>query len=63
MSYSIFLLRFVDGEVVTLNAEQFRQKTEPYVVAGGLEEQLSFLKGRMSSRGSVRPAVDGPGQG
>lgn len=38
MSYSIFLLRIVDGEVVALDAERLRQVTEPYVVVGGLEE-------------------------
>ncbi|MFD0020026.1 hypothetical protein [Streptomyces sp. NPDC058382] len=44
MSYSIFLLRFVDGEVAALDAERFRQVTEPYVVAGGLEEGFSQLR-------------------
>ncbi|WP_432156489.1 MULTISPECIES: hypothetical protein [unclassified Streptomyces] len=44
MSYSIFLLRFVDGEAVTLDAERFRQMTEPYVVAGGPEEGFSQLR-------------------
>ncbi|MFE5592228.1 hypothetical protein [Streptomyces sp. NPDC056549] len=44
MSYSIFLLRFVDGEVVALDAEQFRHVTEPYVVAGGPEEGFSQLR-------------------
>ncbi|MEU3609514.1 hypothetical protein AB0E83_29350 [Streptomyces sp. NPDC035033] len=44
MSYSIFLLRFVDGEVVALDAERFRHVTEPYVVAGGPEEGFSQLR-------------------
>ncbi|MFH9953349.1 hypothetical protein ACH4OX_03905 [Streptomyces roseolus] len=44
MSYSIFLLRFVDGEVVALDAERFRRETEPYVVAGGPEEGFSQLR-------------------
>ncbi|MFF0290898.1 hypothetical protein [Streptomyces sp. NPDC005262] len=44
MSYSIFLLRFVDGEVVALDAERFQQVTEPYVVAGGPEEGFSQLR-------------------
>lgn len=44
MSYSIFLLRFVDGEVVALDAERFRQVTEPYVVAGGPEEGFSQVR-------------------
>ncbi|MFF9666647.1 hypothetical protein ACF1FY_31700 [Streptomyces althioticus] len=44
MSYSIFLLRFVDGEVVELDFERFRQVTEPYVVAGGPEEGFSQLR-------------------
>ncbi|MGW1772736.1 hypothetical protein [Streptomyces sp. NPDC002104] len=44
MSYSIFLLRFVDGEVVALDAERFRQATERYVVAGGPEEGFSQLR-------------------
>ncbi|MFK0224856.1 hypothetical protein ACIQUL_03725 [Streptomyces sp. NPDC090303] len=44
MSYSIFLLRFVDSEVVALDAERFRQVTEPYVVAGGPEEGFSQLR-------------------
>ncbi|MFJ9917197.1 hypothetical protein [Actinacidiphila glaucinigra] len=44
MSYSIFLLRFADSEVVALDAERFRQVTEPYVVAGGLEEGFSQLR-------------------
>ncbi|WP_159041742.1 hypothetical protein [Streptomyces aureus] len=44
MSYSIFLLRFVDREVVALDAERFRHVTEPYVVAGGPEEGFSLLR-------------------
>ncbi|MCC9689307.1 MULTISPECIES: hypothetical protein [Streptomyces] len=44
MSYSIFLLRFVDGEVVELDFERFRHVTEPYVVAGGPEEGFSQLR-------------------
>lgn len=44
MSYSIFLLRFVDGEVVALDAERLRQVTEPYVVAGGPEDDFSQLR-------------------
>ncbi|WP_327304791.1 hypothetical protein OG730_15445 [Streptomyces sp. NBC_01298] len=44
MSYSIFLVRFVDGEVVALDAERFRQVTEPYVVAGGPEEGFSQVR-------------------
>ncbi|WP_345571905.1 MULTISPECIES: hypothetical protein [Streptomyces] len=44
MSYSIFLLRFVDGKVVALDAERLRQVTEPYVVAGGAEEGFSQLR-------------------
>ncbi|WP_406272670.1 hypothetical protein OH779_35525 [Actinacidiphila glaucinigra] len=44
MGYSIFLLRFADSEVVALDAEQFRQVTEPYVVAGGPEEGFSQLR-------------------
>lgn len=44
MSYSIFLLRFVDGEVVALDAERFRQVTEPYVVAGASEEGFSQFR-------------------
>ncbi|MGX4691320.1 hypothetical protein [Streptomyces sp. JNUCC 63] len=34
----------MDGEVVALNAEHFRQLTEPYVVAGGPEEGFSQLR-------------------
>ncbi|MER5779255.1 hypothetical protein ABT144_34200 [Streptomyces sp. NPDC002039] len=44
MSYSSFLLRFVDSEVVALDAERFRQVTEPYVVAGSSEDGLSRLR-------------------
>jgi hypothetical protein len=44
VSYSIFLLRFADGEVVALDAERFRQMTQPYEVAGGLEEGFSQLR-------------------
>lgn len=44
VSYSIFMLRFVDGEVVALDAERFRRVTEPYVVAGGPEEGFSQLR-------------------
>ncbi|GAA2819600.1 hypothetical protein [Streptomyces showdoensis] len=44
MSYSIFLLRFVDGEVAALDAERFRRATEPYVVVGGPEEGFSQLR-------------------
>ncbi|MFC7220372.1 hypothetical protein ACFQLX_19710 [Streptomyces polyrhachis] len=44
MSYSIFLLRFVDGEPVALDAERFRQATEPYVMGGELGEGFSQLR-------------------
>ncbi|WP_445526162.1 hypothetical protein [Streptomyces cyslabdanicus] len=44
MSYSIFLLRFVDSKVVALDAERFRRMTEPYVVAGSPEEGFSQLR-------------------
>ncbi|MEU2799409.1 hypothetical protein AB0E21_33820 [Streptomyces sp. NPDC047967] len=44
MSYSIFLLKFVDSEVVALDAVRFRQVTEPYVVAGSPEEGFSQLR-------------------
>ncbi|MGW4779546.1 hypothetical protein ACWEPA_23150 [Streptomyces filamentosus] len=44
MSYSIFLLRFVDREVVALDTERFRQVTEPYVVAGSSEDGFSQLR-------------------
>jgi hypothetical protein len=44
VSYSIFLLRFVGGEVAALDAERFRQVTEPYVVAGGFDEGFSQLR-------------------
>ncbi|MFF3212014.1 hypothetical protein ACFYYB_15285 [Streptomyces sp. NPDC002886] len=44
MSYAIFLVRFVDGEVVALDAERFRQVTEPYVVAGGPEDGFSQIR-------------------
>ncbi|WP_326763547.1 hypothetical protein OG978_02215 [Streptomyces sp. NBC_01591] len=44
MSYSIFLLRFMAGEAVALDAERFRQVTEPYVVAGGPGEGFSQLR-------------------
>lgn len=44
MSYSIFLVRFVGGEVVPLDARRFRQVTEPYVVAGASEEGFSQLR-------------------
>ncbi|MEV5009077.1 hypothetical protein AB0K74_05625 [Streptomyces sp. NPDC056159] len=44
MSYSIFLLRFVDGEAVALDVERFRRMTGPYVAAGGLEEGFSQLR-------------------
>ncbi|MFD9502395.1 hypothetical protein [Streptomyces sp. NPDC060035] len=44
MSYSIYLLRFVEGEVVTLDTERFRQATAPYVVEGRPEEGFSQLR-------------------
>ncbi|WP_030556692.1 hypothetical protein [Streptomyces exfoliatus] len=44
MSYSIFLLRFVDREVVALDTERFRQVTEPYVVAGSSEDGFFQLR-------------------
>lgn len=44
MSYSIFLLRFVDREVVALDTERFRQVTEPYVVAGSPGDGFSQLR-------------------
>ncbi|MCX4728546.1 hypothetical protein ACIPW9_21810 [Streptomyces sp. NPDC090052] len=43
VSYSIFLLRFVNGEVVALDAERFRQVTEPYVVVGSLKKVFSHV--------------------
>ncbi|MFZ3498543.1 hypothetical protein ACODT5_35840 [Streptomyces sp. 5.8] len=43
MSYSIFLLRFVDGEVVALDDVPLRHVTEPYVVAGGPDDGYSLL--------------------
>ncbi|MET7368706.1 hypothetical protein ABZS61_23195 [Streptomyces sp. NPDC005566] len=44
MSYSIYLLRFVEGEVVALDVERFRQATTPYVVEGRPEEGFSRLR-------------------
>ncbi|MFF5445782.1 hypothetical protein [Streptomyces sp. NPDC012888] len=44
MSYSVFLLRFVDGEVASLDAERFREVTGPYLVVGGLEEGFSQVR-------------------
>ncbi|WP_189110328.1 hypothetical protein [Streptomyces camponoticapitis] len=46
MSYSIFLLRFVDSGVVALDAGRFRRVTEPYVVAGGPGEGFSRLRAK-----------------
>ncbi|NEC85760.1 hypothetical protein [Streptomyces sp. SID12501] len=60
MSYSIFLLRFVDGEVVALDAERLRQVTEPYVVDGGPEEGLSHSARRTGAR---RTFTTRPGRG
>ncbi|MGW3991198.1 hypothetical protein [Streptomyces sp. NPDC004830] len=45
MSYSLFLLRFRDGEAVPLGAERLRQVTQPYVVVGGADEDFSQLRG------------------
>ncbi|MFJ7270746.1 hypothetical protein ACIQV3_29580 [Streptomyces sp. NPDC099050] len=44
MSYSIFLLRFVDGEAVALDPVGLRQVTEPYVVVGGPDDDYSLLR-------------------
>ncbi|MFJ5896616.1 hypothetical protein ACIQFZ_14300 [Streptomyces sp. NPDC093064] len=44
MSYSVFLLRFVDGEAVALDVERFRRMTGPYAAAGGLEEGFTQLR-------------------
>lgn len=44
VSYSIFLLRFVDGEPVALDVERFREVTEPYVVPGGRDDGFSALR-------------------
>ncbi len=59
VSYSIYMLRFVDGEVVTLDAVRLRQMTEPYVVDGGPEEG-SPNSGRRTGAGrtsTTRPVV------
>ncbi|MFJ8011363.1 hypothetical protein [Streptomyces sp. NPDC096339] len=44
MSYSIFLLRFRDGEVVPLDTGTLRRVTEPCLVAGGQEEGFSQIR-------------------
>ena len=53
MSYSVFLLRFVDGDVVALDAERFRQFTRPYVVAGGPDEGFSQLRAEDGGRADL----------
>ncbi|WP_326660924.1 hypothetical protein [Streptomyces sp. NBC_00385] len=59
MSYSIFLLRFVAGEVVALDTERFRQATAPYAVAGCLEEGFSQLRAEDGGEADLYHAVDG----
>ncbi|MFI1357288.1 hypothetical protein ACH4TV_27435 [Streptomyces sp. NPDC020898] len=59
MSYSIFMLRFVDGEVVTLDAERLRQMTELYVVDGGPEEGFSQLRAEDGGRADLYHASGG----
>ena len=59
MSYSIFLLRFVDGEVVALDTERFRQVIEPYVVVGGPEEEFSQLRAEDGGRADLYHASRG----
>ncbi|WLQ49049.1 hypothetical protein P8A21_16785 [Streptomyces poriferorum] len=58
MSYSIFLLRFVDGEVVALDTERFRQATAPYVVEGCTED-FSRLRAEDGGEADLYHAVHG----
>lgn len=44
VSYSIFLLRFVDGEPVALDTDRLLRVTEPYVVPDGRDEGFSGLR-------------------
>jgi hypothetical protein len=44
VSYSIFLLRFVDGEPVALDTDLLLRMTEPYVVPGGRGDGISELR-------------------
>ncbi|MYT68111.1 MULTISPECIES: hypothetical protein [unclassified Streptomyces] len=62
MSYSIFLLRFVDSEVVALDAERFRQVTEPYVVAGGPGEGFSQLRAEDGGEADLYHGSDDKGE-
>lgn len=58
MSYSIFLLRFVEGEVVALDIERFRQATTPYVVEG-CPEDFSQLRAEDGGEADLYHAVHG----
>ncbi|MER5897786.1 hypothetical protein [Streptomyces sp. NPDC001876] len=59
MSYSIYLLRFVEGEVVALNIERFRQATAPYVVEGSQEEGFSQLRTEDGGETDLYHAIHG----
>ncbi|MFE6038594.1 hypothetical protein [Streptomyces sp. NPDC056452] len=59
MSYSIYLLRFVEGEVVALDIEQFRQATAPYVVEGTQEEGFSQLRAEDGGEADLYHAFHG----
>ncbi|MGW0936968.1 hypothetical protein [Streptomyces sp. NPDC002666] len=58
MSYSIFLLRFVEGEVVALDTERFRQATAPYVVEG-CPEDFSELRAEDGGEADLYHEVQG----
>ncbi|MFE2019094.1 hypothetical protein ACFW9O_13755 [Streptomyces sp. NPDC059499] len=59
MSYSIYLLRFVEGEVVALDIERFRQATAPYVVEGSQEEDFSQLRAEDGGEADLYHAIRG----
>ncbi|SDL04283.1 hypothetical protein [Streptomyces indicus] len=44
MSYGVFLLRYVDGDVAPLDAERFRQVTGPYALGREQGDEFSQLR-------------------
>ncbi|MFD6420649.1 hypothetical protein [Streptomyces sp. NPDC060198] len=61
MSYSICLLRFVDGELADLDAVRLRRMTEPYRWEGSSDEAFSRLRAEDGGGADLDHASDDGG--
>ncbi|KAB2971028.1 hypothetical protein F8R89_02525 [Streptomyces sp. SS1-1] len=59
MSYSVFLLRFVDGEPVALDTGRLLRTTEPYVVPDGRDDGFSALRAEDGGEADLYHACEG----